>query len=164
MAGLINGKMSLGSAGEVGRASSSAVQISACWWLTPSVLIIQWARVCVQDSGRAVVSPAHPLSLLRAEAGARGVPTDMAQGGVRCGLGGRSLPGTSSCSSVGKASGSSHSDRHPLLLSGSPRGPQLLSCLVAPVHPVGGHPTTSQWLREKGWDTLPVTLDFFGKN
>ena len=72
--GLINSKMSLGSAGEVGRASSSAVQISACWWLTPSVLIIQWARVCVQDLGRAVVSPAHPLSLLRAEAGARVCP------------------------------------------------------------------------------------------
>lgn len=49
--GLINSKMSLGSAGEVGRVSSSALQISACWWLTPSVLIIQWACVCVQDSG-----------------------------------------------------------------------------------------------------------------
>ena len=35
--GLINSKMSLGSAGEVGRVSSSAVQISACWWLTPSL-------------------------------------------------------------------------------------------------------------------------------
>lgn len=142
--------MSLGSAGEVGRASSSAVQISACWWLTPSVLIIQWARVCVQDSGRAVVSPAHLLSLLRAVAGAWGVPTDMARGGVRCGLGGRSLLGVS-CSSVGKALGSSHSDRHPLLLSGSPRGPQLLPCRVPPVHPVGGHPTTSQcYLRGDG--------------